>query len=94
MKNLIYFIVFSIVLGNVKIDEYYAIKLFGIKVADCIVSTSDTLIGKREHTKIEYIVNSTNFMDIFFNVNNYYMTIIDNENYKIRYYKKRQPNPI
>ena len=93
MQWIYYIIVFSVIFGNIEKNEY-EIKLYGFNVAKCEVYISDTLYNNKECTKIEYKVQSINFMDFFFNVKNYYLTIIDNEDFSIKYYQKNtiQPN--
>tara|TARA_B100000029_G_scaffold507106_1_gene591112 strand:- start:159 stop:839 length:681 start_codon:yes stop_codon:yes gene_type:complete len=92
MQWIYYIILFSVIFGNIDKNEY-EIKLYGFNVAKCEVYISDTLYNSKECTKIEYKVKSINFMDIFFNIKNYYLTIIDNQDFSIKYYQKNTIQP-
>ena len=92
MQWIYYIILFSVIFGNIDKNEY-EIKLYGFNVAKCEVYISDTLYNSKECTKIEYKVKSINFMDIFFNIKNHYLTIIDNQDFSIKYYQKNTIQP-
>jgi len=90
MKVLFLIFYLSIILP----DSYlYKIKFLGIKVADCNVTYSDTVLYEKDFKKIEYKVSTNSFIDNFFKVNNNYIIIID-DNYNTVYFKKdtSQPN--
>ena len=57
---------------------------------------SDTIFNDVDCIKAEYKVYSTKIMDVFFNVNNSYVTIFDKNDYSIKFFTKHtiQPNLI
>ena len=71
----------------------YKINFYGLNVAKCKMQIEDTVIYKKECVKIEYFVESTNFMKWLFNVDNHYITIIDKNNHNIVYYNKKSTQP-
>jgi len=91
MKKIFLFIFVSIVFSNVKYD--YKIKFFGIRVANCNVTYSDTILYNKDLKKIEYRVLTNNFINSFFKIDNNYIVVLD-ENYNTIYFKKDtlQPN--
>ena len=95
IKRYIYIITFCIGFCESNFLEY-DIKIYGIKAAKCKVIISDTLFNGIDCIKAEYKVNSTKTMDLFFNVNNSYITVFDKYDYSIKFFKKYtvQPNLV
>ena len=72
--------------------DIYEIKCMGLKVAECETNISDTLINDNLFIKLDYKVKSASFMKWFFNVNNQYITLIDNNN-NIDFFSKHTSQP-
>ena len=74
-------------------DDIYNIKLYGINVARCTINIQDTIINNSNYIKLKYTVHSSSMMKWFFNVDNYYETIINKETFDILYFKKNTSQP-
>jgi len=73
--------------------DSYSIKWLGFHVANCNISTSDTLINGSLSTKLDYKVTTKPIMKWFFNVNNQYITIINKSNNNIEFFSKKTSQP-
>ena len=95
IKNYIFLMLLGIVMCEIPKTEYN-INLYGVPVAKCIVTTLDTVINNRNFVKLKYQVNSVKIMNLFYSVKNTYITIVDKDNYKIKFFSKKtsQPNII
>jgi len=75
-NNIIILIMFfSLLFSNEEFN--YKIKYFGIHVADCSISSSDTLFN---NTNIIFDVKTKPFFDFFFPINNRYSILLNKEN--------------
>jgi len=90
MKNKILILFLGISFCSI---DNYNIKWLGLHVADCTVSTSDTLVNGFFFTKLDYKVQTKPIMNWFFNINNRYTTIFNNSNNNIEFFSKRTSQP-
>ena len=75
-------------------SEYnYKIKFFGIHVADCNISITDSLFQTTEVVKLNYKVITKPFINNFFKVDNFYTVIIDKKHHNTLYYRKKTSQP-
>ena len=78
-NNIIILIMFfSLLFSNEEFN--YKIKYFGIHVADCSISSSDTLLNNTNIKNIVFDVKTKPFFDFFFPVNNRYSILLNKEN--------------
>ena len=78
-NNIITLIMFlSLLFSNEEFN--YKIKYFGIHVADCSISSSDTLLNNTNIKNIVFDVKPKPFFDFFFPVNNRYSILLNKEN--------------
>ena len=93
--SILYFVFFSIILSNQSYYDY-KIKLYGITVANCSVTYSDTILNKKDAMKIQYSVKTNKIINRVFKINNDYTIILDSDSYNQLYYKKNtfQPGTI
>jgi len=78
-NNIITLIMFlSLLFSNEEFN--YKIKYFGIHVADCSISSSDTLLNNTNIKNIVFDVKTKPFFDFFFPVNNRYSILLNKEN--------------
>ena len=92
IKNniIILIIFFSLLFSDDKFN--YKIKYFGIHIADCSISSSDTLFHNEFTKKIIFNVKTKPFFDFFFPINNKYFIIL-NENNRILSFIKKTSQP-
>tara|TARA_Y100000996_G_scaffold100181_1_gene72443 strand:+ start:738 stop:1406 length:669 start_codon:yes stop_codon:yes gene_type:complete len=71
----------------------YKIKSFGVPVAKCFVTISDTIYDNQINTLLRYEVKTLNIFNTFYPIKNEYLIIID-DNYTTKYFEKNtiQPN--
>ena len=89
--NFLYILLLYCLFGYEKHE--YKIKSFGIPVAKCIVTISDTIYDNQINTLLRYDVKTLNIFNTFYPVNNKYLIIID-DYYTTKYFEKNtiQPN--
>ena len=76
---IILIILFSSLFSNEEFN--YKIKYFGIHVADCSISSSDTLFNNNAKIKkVIFDVKTKSFFDFFFPINNKYSIYLNREN--------------
>ena len=71
----------------------YKINFLGIHVANCYYSVSDTTIYSKEAYNIHYKVNTKKFYNLFFKIDNNYSIILEKNNYRTLYYRKKTYQP-
>ena len=85
MRYLYYILFFSLLYSDYIYE--YKIKSFGIEVAECKMSVRDTLFNDKINTLLNFSVNTLNFFNTLYPVNNKYSIIINDEKSTI-FFKK------
>ena len=91
IKNYIIIIFISFLLSNSTTE--YSVHLYGIPMADVIMSNKDTLYNNINACKIKFETTTNQVISQIFKVDNVYETIIKKDNFEILSFKKETYQP-
>ena len=90
IKKIIILITFTTFIFSYPLN--YKIKYFGINIADCIISRTDTIYEDINSVKITYKVKTKPFFKKLFPINNNYEVILNDKN-NILFFSKKTFQP-